>query len=172
MQPSRDLLSLVLGLARLIRTQADKRARAHGMSRAQWAVLLHLRRRPGLVQKELAELLEVEPITAGRILDRLQARGMIERRADPADRRCWRLHLTAPAEPLLEEIEAALDELAAFAAAGLSAAQQQGASDVLEHMRQTLLRAREPAPAAPAIPSATTPTQAAAAAAEHGHSGS
>src|SRR5690349_22247249 len=88
-----------------MRTLADRRARAHGMTRAQWMILFRLRRHDGLTQRELAEILEVEPITVGRLVDRLEARGLVERRADPADRRCWRLHLTTAAAPVLVEID-------------------------------------------------------------------
>ena len=63
------------------------------MTRAQWAILIWLERQPGLSQKELAEILEVEPITVARLIDRLEERGMVERRPDPRDRRIWRLHL-------------------------------------------------------------------------------
>ena len=88
----RDLLFLLHDVARLLRVDADKRARAHGMTRAQWGILIWLERQPGLSQKELAEILEVEPITVARLIDRLEARGMVERRPDPRDRRIWRLH--------------------------------------------------------------------------------
>ena len=89
----RDLMFLLHDVARLLRVDADKRARAHGMTRAQWGILIWLERQPGLSQKELAEFLEVEPITVARLIDRLEARGMVERRPDPKDRRIWRLHL-------------------------------------------------------------------------------
>ena len=89
----RDLMFLLHDVARLLRVDADKRARAHGMTRAQWGILIWLERQPGLSQKELAEILEVEPITVARLIDRLESRGMVERRPDPKDRRIWRLHL-------------------------------------------------------------------------------
>ena len=98
-------------VARLLRQDADRRARAHGMTRAQWVILFWLERQPGLSQKELSEILEVEPITVARLIDRLEARGMVERRADPKDRRIWRLHLRPPAEPVLAELH---DERAAM----------------------------------------------------------
>ena len=79
----RDLLFLLHDVARLLRVDADKRARLHGMTRAQWAILIRLDRQPGLSQKELSELLEVEPITVARLIDRLEARGMVERRPRP-----------------------------------------------------------------------------------------
>src|ERR1700748_499446 len=75
------------------------------MTRAQWAILIWLERQPGISQKELSELLEVEPITVARLIDRLEARGMVERRPDPRDRRIWRLHLLPPAHDVLGEID-------------------------------------------------------------------
>jgi DNA-binding MarR family transcriptional regulator len=100
-----DLLFLIYDIARLMRVDGDKRARLHGMTRAQWVILLWLQRQPGLSQKELAEILEVEPITEARLVDRLQARGMVERRPDPKDRRIWRLHLCPPADDMLHTID-------------------------------------------------------------------
>ena len=99
-----DLLFLLNDLGRLLRTEADRRAKLHGMTRAQWGILLWLEREPGLSQRELAEMLEVEPITVARLVDRLERSAMVERRADQTDRRIWRLHLTAAAGPVLAEI--------------------------------------------------------------------
>ena len=81
-----DLLFLVHDLARNLRLDADRRARTYGMTRAQWVILMWLERQPGLSQKELAELVEVEPITIARLIDRLEQHGMVERRDDPHDR--------------------------------------------------------------------------------------
>ena len=87
---SSDLLFLSHDVARLLRHEADRRASAYGMTRAQWALMSRLARNPGLSQKELADLLEVEPISVARMVDRLEANGMLERRADANDRRIWR----------------------------------------------------------------------------------
>jgi len=138
MEPSRDLLTVIIGLARLIRTDADKRARAHGMTRAQWGILLQVERKPGVVQKELADTLEVEPITVARLVDRLQARGMIERRPDPTDRRCWRLHLTDAARPLMAEIDSQLRELARATCVGIDPTQLDEVYASLTQMRDTI----------------------------------
>lgn len=100
----RDLLIILHDVARLMRTRFDQRARARGMTRAQWVILARLSRQPGLSQNEMAAICEVEPITVGRLVDRLEARGLVERRADPNDRRIRRLHVLAPAKPILEEI--------------------------------------------------------------------
>ena len=101
----RELLYLLNDVARLIRTRADQRARTYGMTRAQWVILSRLERQPGLSQNEMAAIVEVEPITIARLVDRLQTAGFVERRADPKDRRIWRLHLTPAAEPMLGEIK-------------------------------------------------------------------
>ncbi len=138
MQLSRDLVTTVVTLARLIRTEADKRARAHGMTRAQWGILLHLEAHPGLLQKELADILEVEPITVARLVDRLEARGMVERRGDPADRRCWRLHLTDAARPLMGEVNLQLDELSQATCARLDQQTQSVVTEALRQMRDTV----------------------------------
>ena len=101
---SRDLLILLHDVARLVRVRFDQRARERGMTRAQWVILARLSRQPGLSQNELAGICEVEPITVGRLVDRLETHGLVERRADPNDRRIKRLHLLPAAEPMLEEI--------------------------------------------------------------------
>src|SRR5689334_13609560 len=100
----RDPLMLINDLARLLRTRADARARAYGMTLAQWKILVRLEAQPGVSQNELAALIEVEPITVARLVDRLESRGFVERRADPSDRRIWRLHVTPAAAPILKEI--------------------------------------------------------------------
>src|SRR5262249_53951172 len=110
----RDPLVVLSTLARSMRTLADARAREHGMTRAQWMILVHLDKEPGLSQNALASLIEVEPITVVRLVDRLQARGFVERRPDASDRRIWRLHLTAQAKPMLKEIAQAREDLNAL----------------------------------------------------------
>lgn len=116
-----ELLFLLHDTARQLRLESDRRARAHGMTRAQWIILVRLEDQPGLSQKELAEILEVEPITVARLIDRLEDRGMVERRGDPADRRVWRLHLLPPALPVLEDIHAERLDLHRLLAEGLDA---------------------------------------------------
>jgi MarR family transcriptional regulator, transcriptional regulator for hemolysin len=106
-----DFLVLLNDLARSIRTEADKRARTHGMTRAQWMILAKLKHQPGLSQRELAEILEVEPITVARLVDRLEARDLVERRPDPEDRRIWRLYLCQAAAPVLEALNIQRDAI-------------------------------------------------------------
>ena len=101
----RDLLFLLNDIGRLLRVTFDCRARSLGMTRAQWVILMWLERTPGLSQRELADLIEVEPITIARLVDRLETRGMVERRPDQRDRRIWRLHLRPEANAVLAEIQ-------------------------------------------------------------------
>jgi DNA-binding MarR family transcriptional regulator len=119
--PKYENLFLLHEVAHLIRTLADQRARSRGMTRAQWMILRRLERKPGQSQNELAALVEVEPITVGRLIDRLEGRGLVERRDDPHDRRINRLHLTPKAKPILLEIAESIDELSAKLSAGIDA---------------------------------------------------
>ena len=109
-------------VARLLRTYVDQCAREYGMTRAQWAALARVERSEGLKQTELAEILDLQPITLTRLLDRLCASGLIERRPDPNDRRANRLYLTAAARPLLERLGELGEELTATALAGVDRA--------------------------------------------------
>jgi MarR family transcriptional regulator for hemolysin len=102
--PSREFAFLISDVARLMRTYVDQLARQYGMTRAQWAVLVRVERSQGLKQNELAEMLDLQPITLTRLIDRLCDSGMIERRADPHDRRAKRLFLTPAARPLLDRL--------------------------------------------------------------------
>lgn len=135
----RDLFILMHDVARLIRVEADRRARRMGMTRAQWGILRRLTHEPGRSQKELADILEVEPITVARLVDRLEAAGMLERRADEQDRRVWRLHLLPPAEKLLADINIELKALTDFIGSSLSAEQREVMVDGLLRMKAKVL---------------------------------
>ncbi|MET0446151.1 MAG: MarR family transcriptional regulator [Pseudorhodoplanes sp.] len=104
--PHRDLAFLINDVGRMLRTYADQEVRRFGMTRAQWAVLKRLELNQGLKQSELAEMLDLQPITLTRLVDRLCDSGLIERRADPNDRRAKRLFLTAEAQPLMDRLDA------------------------------------------------------------------
>lgn len=107
-----DSLGFLLNdIARLMRKRFDIRARRIGVTRAQWHTLSILKRNEGCNQGMLADLLEVEPITVGRMIDRLEDAGLAERRRDPADRRVWRIHLTDKAQPVLIELRAIADTM-------------------------------------------------------------
>jgi MarR family transcriptional regulator, transcriptional regulator for hemolysin len=122
--------------AHVLRKAFDRRACGLGVTRAQWKVLFRLDRQPGLRQIELADMLDVEPITLSRIVDRLEESGLVERVADPADRRAWRLHVTAQAGPLIEKLRAVAADLTRDAFAGIDPKD-------IEIARQVLARARE-----------------------------
>ena len=99
-----DLLVLLGDAARQMRTYADQVAQTHGLTRAQWVILARLERKADLSQNELAALAEVSPMTVARLVDRLEARGLVKRCVDPADRRIWRLRLTPAAAPVLQAL--------------------------------------------------------------------
>src|ERR1700724_1392476 len=98
--PNREFAFMLNDVARLLRTYADQRAAAFGITRAQWAVMARLDRQEGLKQSELAEMLDLQPISLTRLLDRLGDSGLIERRPDPHDRRANRLFLTPGARTM------------------------------------------------------------------------
>lgn len=131
--PEVDYLTLLYDVARLMRVRADQHARRDGMTRAQWVILVWLERQPGLSQNELACLVEVEPITVARLIDRLEARGFVERRPDPKDRRIRRLHLKAAAQPLLEKIHVYKREFNAAMTEGID-------PEPLQHFAEALVR--------------------------------
>ena len=138
----RDPVVLVNDVARMVRTLADARARDHGMTLAQWKILVRLEQQPGMSQNELAALLEVEPITVGRLIDRLERHGTVKRRPDPSDRRIWRLHLTEAAQPMLKEIAMARAEINDILTAGLAKKDTEAAVDCLLKMKSNLAGAR------------------------------
>ena len=122
--------------AHALRKAFDRRAVGLGVTRAQWKVLFRLTRTPGLRQVELADRLELEPITLCRIIDRLEEAGLVERVRDPDDRRAWRLHVTARAQPLIEKLHSVGAELVADAFSGIDPKD-------IEITRRVLARARE-----------------------------
>ncbi|MEM8843388.1 MAG: MarR family transcriptional regulator, partial [Pseudomonadota bacterium] len=94
LDPKANFGFLINDVSRMMRAWFDERAQALGLTRAQWRVLVHLAGREGLNQKGLAEILELDTVTLGRHIDRLERDGWLERRPDPTDRRAWRLYLT------------------------------------------------------------------------------
>ena len=118
----REFAFTIMDVARLIKTYADQRARQFGISRAQWAVLIRIERTEGMKQSELAEMLDLQPISLTRLLDRLADNGLIERRADPNDRRANRLYLKPAAKPLLEQLAALGTDMMGTVLAGLDEA--------------------------------------------------
>lgn len=133
-------LGFVLGdTSRLIRKRFDLRARELGLTRAQWRVLARLRRREGINQRDLAEILEIENITLTRHIDRLEEKGFVERRRDPADRRAWNLYLNDKVQPILDRMR----ELSAItrgeALRGFSEAETEKLIDQLLRIKSNIL---------------------------------
>src|SRR4051812_10310776 len=122
--------------AHALRKAFDRLAVGLGVTRAQWKVLFKLTRTPGLRQVELADLLELEPITLCRIVDRLEEAGLVQRVRDPEDRRAWRLHVTAQARPLVEKLQKIGSELVEHAFSGIDPKD-------IEITRRVLAQARE-----------------------------
>ena len=119
LSPGREFAFALHDVARLLRTYSDQRARQLNMTRAQWAVLVRLQRFQGVKQSELAEMLDLQPITLARLIDKLCASGLVERRDDAKDRRANRLFLLDKAKPTLERLGALGEELMGRALAGL-----------------------------------------------------
>jgi MarR family transcriptional regulator for hemolysin len=139
--PSRTLGFVLNDVARLMRKRFEQRARAAalGLTRAQAAVLAYLARQEGINQAALAQILELEPITLARLLDRLQAAVLIERRPDPKDRRAHLLYLTAAAYPLLDRIFALAAEVREDALAGVAEPDRGRLLDLLLEMKANLI---------------------------------
>jgi MarR family transcriptional regulator for hemolysin len=122
----------------LFRKHFDRRAVKFGLTRAQWRATKMLYYREGLRQTELAELLEMEPIAVGRVIDRLQAAGFVERRPDPKDRRAWRLYVTDQACGVIADMELIAKGLRKDATHGITVPELQQALDVLNRMKDNL----------------------------------
>jgi len=126
--------------AHALRKAFDRLAVGLGVTRAQWKVLFKLTRRPGLRQVELADMLDLEPITLCRIVDRLEEAGLVERSRDPDDRRAWRLHVTTKAQPLIEKLQGVGAELVGEAFAGIDPKDIEITTKVLAQARENAAR--------------------------------
>ena len=130
--------------AHLLRRAFDRRASALGVTKAQWRVLAKVSRYPGLRQVELADHLEIEPITLCRIIDRLEESGLIERQRDPADRRAWLLQLTKRAGPLIDKLKVIGSGLSDEAFAGMTPAEVEGLRRALATIRDNVAAHQPP----------------------------
>ncbi len=137
--PERNIGFLLHDVARLMRKRFEQNARDLGLTRSQCQVLAHLARNEGIQQSGLADILEVEPITLTRLLDRLEEMGLVERRAHPTDRRIRQLHLTDKAPPLLGEIFAVGAATRGEALDGVSEDDRDRLFAVLSSMKGNLL---------------------------------
>lgn len=133
----------------LFRKHFDRRAVKFGLTRAQWRATKVLYHREGLRQTELAEFLEMEPIAVGRVIDRLQAAGFVERRPDPKDRRAWRLYVTAQAQGVVGDMELIARGLRQDATRGIDPDELQQALAVIGRIKDNLLALEQTEPAAP-----------------------
>jgi DNA-binding MarR family transcriptional regulator len=142
MPNAQPTLGFVLNdVARLLRKRFEQRARGLGLTRAQWQVLAYLSANEGIHQGGLADLLDIEPITLVRILDRLEANGFVERRRHASDRRLWLLHLTPKAHPMLARMRVIGDATRQDALEGLSDDERAQLLRMLTAMKQNLLEA-------------------------------
>jgi MarR family transcriptional regulator, transcriptional regulator for hemolysin len=132
---------LLVDVARLLRRNFNRRAQRLGLTQPQWQALARLSQNQGMNQACLADLLEVQPITLTRLIDRLEAAGWVERRPDPADRRVQRLFLTLKAEPLLDDIRALAAKTREEAMQGLSDRERRQLLQTLQTIKGNLVRA-------------------------------
>jgi MarR family transcriptional regulator, transcriptional regulator for hemolysin len=130
---------LLHDVARLLRKRFEQRARLLGLTRAQWQAIAYLSKNEGIQQSALADLLEVEPITLGRIVDKLAERDLVERRQHPTDRRVWLLYLKDAARPLLSAMERIGEATRAEALLGVSSPERDQLSAILSLMKANLI---------------------------------
>ena len=143
-EDERHIGFLISDVARLMRTAFDRRVRRLGLTRSQWLVINRLHRKPGATQSELAEMLEVEKATAGRMVDRMEKKGWVVRRPDAADRRVNRLFLTADADLIQVQLAQIADRTVDNALALLSAREREQFSEWMRRVKRQLQAMLEP----------------------------
>jgi MarR family transcriptional regulator, transcriptional regulator for hemolysin len=129
---------LLHDIARLMRKRFDARARAFGLTRAQWQALAVLRHHQGINQAALADALDLEPITVGRLIDRMEEAGWVERRADAADRRVHRLYISERTGPMMAQLEKLAQTLQEEIVCGLDTTERDQFLDLLVRIRANL----------------------------------
>jgi MarR family transcriptional regulator for hemolysin len=134
---------LLHDVARLLKKRFEQNSRGSGLTRSQWQVLTYLAQNEGINQARLAELIEIEPITLGRIVDKLEAMGLIKRNPHPTDRRRWLLHLIPAARSRLEQLGEYGDIIRSEALAGVSEADRQHLLKTLQALKENLSQARD-----------------------------
>ncbi|MFK0165556.1 MarR family winged helix-turn-helix transcriptional regulator [Rhizobium sp. NPDC090279] len=132
---------LLHDVARLLRKRFEQRAKDLGLTRSQWQTLAYLANNEGIHQAGLAEILEIEPITLVRILDKLSDRGLVERRQHPSDRRSWLLYMREEARPLMESMRSIGDQTRKEALEGTSQDDHELLYELLTIMKSNLLSA-------------------------------
>lgn len=136
--PERSFGALISDLSRLLRRNFNRHIRDSGITQSQWQALAFLRRWEGINQATLADLMEVQPISLARLVDRMEASGWVERRPDPTDRRAVRLFLCEKAQPLLTEMRKSWLEFQAHALAGIDEAELQQTLTTLAKIKANL----------------------------------
>ena len=132
---------LLHDVARLLKKRFEQNSRGSSLTRSQWQVLTYLAQNEGINQARLAELIEIEPITLGRIVDKLEAMGLIERHPHPTDRRTWLLHLMPTARPKLEQVRELGEIIRGEALAGVSEDDRQRLLKTLQALKANLTQA-------------------------------
>jgi MarR family transcriptional regulator, transcriptional regulator for hemolysin len=140
----RRFVSQLVETSRLLRNYIDHRAKSRGTTRAQWIVLFRLRDQEGLSQVDLADVLELQPISLVRLLDRLVEHGLLERRHDPKDRRTNRLFLTASGRQLVDDLDSLRDENATDVTQGLSAEAIETSLRTLQEVKDRIKKLSDP----------------------------
>jgi MarR family transcriptional regulator, transcriptional regulator for hemolysin len=140
----RQLVSQLVESSRLLRNFIDHRAKSRGTTRAQWIVLFRLREQEGLSQVDLADVLELQPISLVRLLDRLVEHGLVERRNDPKDRRANRLFLTDAGRQLVDDLDSLRDANATDVLQGVSTASIQTTLDTLRDIKERIKSLADP----------------------------
>ena len=144
MEANSPTLGFVLhDVARLLKKRFEQHARDSALTRSQWQVLAYLAHNEGISQSGLAELLEIEPITLTRIVDKLEAIGLIARQPHPSDRRVWLLYLTSAARPKLTQVRRLGDITRGEALSGIFEADRRRLLEILQAMRENLVQACE-----------------------------
>ena len=141
----KQLITQLIESSRLLRNYVDHRAKSRGTTRAQWIVLFRLREQEGLSQVDLADVLELQPISLVRLLDRLVEHGLVERRSDPRDRRANRLFLTEAGRQLADDLDSLRDAIATDVLQGMPAATIETNLKALRDVKERIKTLAEPA---------------------------
>jgi MarR family transcriptional regulator, transcriptional regulator for hemolysin len=141
----KQIVSQLVETSRLLRNYIDHRAKARGTTRAQWIVLFRLREQEGLSQVDLADVLELQPISLVRLLDRLVEHGLVERRSDPKDRRANRLFLTPAGRQLADDLDSLRDAIAIDVLQGVPTAALETGLKTLRDVKERIKTLTDPA---------------------------
>ena len=140
----KQLITQLVESSRLLRNYIDHRAKGRGSTRAQWIVLFRLRQQEGLSQVDLADVLELQPISLVRLLDRLVEHGLVERRHDPRDRRANRLFLTASGRQLADDLDSLRDSIATEVLQDIPVAAIESSLETLRDIKDRIKSFAEP----------------------------